>query len=488
MFEQPSFFRKHEINEVKRFIKQQNNALGYGFTKKLSHSHSSTPCHECQQLIDLDSTCIYIKRDNCTNLWHPQCFICTQCKKFLVNLIYFYKDGQLYCERHHSDLYKPRYIGCDLIIFSFESNKAEGHYRNMYQFFCFNCKICLNDERYIMRKRQLFCLNCFETMYLEYCDTCCERIEANQAQIIHESHQWHATKTCFCCYTCLIPLNNNDFLQDNGALFCSNKCALQIDNYSINAKLIEQRKIHQNRDIISTSFIYTNQHSKIFLTRSKNLKLQQQNILHERIKNQKGYLSNSIDIYYYNHNYQSPVCVQNQTSSNSIYSNEQKLNIIDNHSYELKKFYNDLNLEQIYHHDATLEIPRSSKFKSLFTSLTHSIHKLFFKSKIKNYPRVSQQTLIDQVPSNRFKSFHSNGIMSVISCPKSIRPLQFPYSSSLNDSSSLTKQYSIHLIDDEKEKKSKYLPIINYKSNSLCRSLSSSSSSSVHDNNQENFN
>ncbi|CAF1433205.1 unnamed protein product, partial [Adineta steineri] len=33
-----------EMNEVKRFIKQQNNALGYGSITKLSHSQSLTPC------------------------------------------------------------------------------------------------------------------------------------------------------------------------------------------------------------------------------------------------------------------------------------------------------------------------------------------------------------------------------------------------------------------------------------------------------------
>jgi len=45
MYEEPPFFRKHELNEVKRFIEQQNNAFGYGSTTKVSHSQSSTPCH-----------------------------------------------------------------------------------------------------------------------------------------------------------------------------------------------------------------------------------------------------------------------------------------------------------------------------------------------------------------------------------------------------------------------------------------------------------
>jgi hypothetical protein len=45
MFEQPPFSRKHEMNEVKTFIEQQNNAFDYGSTTKLSHSQSPAPCH-----------------------------------------------------------------------------------------------------------------------------------------------------------------------------------------------------------------------------------------------------------------------------------------------------------------------------------------------------------------------------------------------------------------------------------------------------------
>ncbi len=64
-------------------------------------------------MIDSGSICVFAERAGRTGLWHPQCFTCTQCKEFLVNLIYFYKDGQLYCGRHHAELYKPRCTACD---------------------------------------------------------------------------------------------------------------------------------------------------------------------------------------------------------------------------------------------------------------------------------------------------------------------------------------------------------------------------------------
>lgn len=68
---------------------------------------------QCQTIIDSGSICIYAERAGRNGFWHPQCFTCVQCKEFLVNLIYFHKDGLLYCGRHHAELYKPRCTACD---------------------------------------------------------------------------------------------------------------------------------------------------------------------------------------------------------------------------------------------------------------------------------------------------------------------------------------------------------------------------------------
>ncbi|CAF0811134.1 unnamed protein product [Adineta steineri] len=352
MYKQLAFFRKHEMNEVKRFIKQQNNAFGYGSITKVSHSQSPTPCRGCQQLIDLGSPCIYIKRsDDYTNLWHPQCFRCTQCKQFLVDLMYFYNDDQIYCERHHADLYKPRYTNCDQIMFRFQCIKIEDHDWNKYNFSCANCNERLDDDRYITRESQAFCSNCFETMYLNYCDTCCEHIEINQTKITRQSHQWHATQTCFCCYTCLIPLNNNnnDFLQDDGALFCSNECASKINNHPINAQLILQNIIRQHPDI-PTSYIHKNK---------------------------------------------SPAFVQHQTLFGFSCSKEQKRKIIKIHSRKSIKFDNDLNLEQTDCDCVSVELPRCST--SSFTLLP------YFTNCLKSFSSSGAMFLISR-PKSRITS------------------------------------------------------------------------------------
>ena len=45
--------------------------------------------------------------------WHPGCFVCSICNNLLVDLIYFFKEGAIYCGRHYAELYKPRCAACD---------------------------------------------------------------------------------------------------------------------------------------------------------------------------------------------------------------------------------------------------------------------------------------------------------------------------------------------------------------------------------------
>ena len=39
--------------------------------------------------------------------------MCAICNNLLVDLIYFFKEGAIYCGRHYAELYKPRCAACD---------------------------------------------------------------------------------------------------------------------------------------------------------------------------------------------------------------------------------------------------------------------------------------------------------------------------------------------------------------------------------------
>ena len=49
-------------------------------------------------------------KDKC---WHPNCFVCQTCEEMLVDLIYFFKDGKIYCGRHYGELTRVRCAACD---------------------------------------------------------------------------------------------------------------------------------------------------------------------------------------------------------------------------------------------------------------------------------------------------------------------------------------------------------------------------------------
>jgi hypothetical protein len=163
----------------------------------------------------------------------------------------------------------------------------------MDHFCCCNCQKRLGGERYVMRQSQPFCLNCFETMYAEYCDTCGERIETDQAQMAHESQHWHATDACFYCYTCRVPLHDRAFFPRYGALFCSNDCALQRHKRVHTTKLNQQRtKFEKSPDIIPTTHLPNNTHVRLVSTRTKSSHSTDNfRTIPSRSKEQGGYIS-----------------------------------------------------------------------------------------------------------------------------------------------------------------------------------------------------
>lgn len=61
----------------------------------------------------LGEPAVYAERAGYDKLWHPACFVCCTCKELLVDMIYFWKKGKLYCGRHYGDSEKPRCAGCD---------------------------------------------------------------------------------------------------------------------------------------------------------------------------------------------------------------------------------------------------------------------------------------------------------------------------------------------------------------------------------------
>ncbi|XP_060653255.1 LOW QUALITY PROTEIN: protein espinas [Drosophila nasuta] len=212
-----------ERKELRIFSAQRKReALGRGAVRLLSDER---PCKGCEEQLSGGDIVVFAQRLGAQLCWHPGCFVCSVCKELLVDLIYFQRDGNLYCGRHHAETQKPRCSACDEIIFSDECTEAEGRTWHMKHFACQECEHQLGGQRYIMRDGKPYCLGCFDTMFAEYCDYCGEVIGVDQGQMSHDGQHWHATDQCFSCCTCRCSLLGRPFLPRRGTIYCSIACS-----------------------------------------------------------------------------------------------------------------------------------------------------------------------------------------------------------------------------------------------------------------------
>ncbi|KAK6624430.1 hypothetical protein RUM44_011289 [Polyplax serrata] len=214
---------EEERKELRLFSAQRKReALGRGSARQLT---SNMSCDTCGEELSSGDMSVFASRAGSNTCWHPGCFSCHVCKELLVDLIYFYKEGKLYCGRHHAETLKPRCSACDEIILADECTEAEGRAWHMKHFACLECDRQLGGQRYIMRDGRPYCLHCFDAMFAEYCDSCGEPIGVDQGQMSHEGQHWHATESCFCCHTCRASLLGRPFLPRRGSIFCSIACS-----------------------------------------------------------------------------------------------------------------------------------------------------------------------------------------------------------------------------------------------------------------------
>lgn len=68
---------------------------------------------QCEEHIQVGDMAVFASRAEPNVCWHPACFICAVCRELLVDLIYFYREGKIYCGRHHAETLKPRCSACD---------------------------------------------------------------------------------------------------------------------------------------------------------------------------------------------------------------------------------------------------------------------------------------------------------------------------------------------------------------------------------------
>ncbi|XP_061679626.1 testin [Syngnathoides biaculeatus] len=184
----------------------------------------SFSCRHCAQPMLVGDPAVYAERAGYDKLWHPACFVCCTCQELLVDMIYFWKRGKLYCGRHYGDSEKPRCAGCDELIFCNEYTQAEGQNWHLKHFCCFDCDLILAGETYVMEQDKPVCTQCYMNNYAVKCAGCGEAVEPEAQRVSYGAHHWHAAPQCFKCSGCAKVLMGQRFMAAQGKLFCSVEC------------------------------------------------------------------------------------------------------------------------------------------------------------------------------------------------------------------------------------------------------------------------
>ncbi|KAL1239914.1 Prickle-like protein [Trichinella spiralis] len=211
-----------EEKELRIFSqRRKREALGRGTVQMLHRLlRRDMACRQCCQRFQIGEVAVFAHRLNSTTAWHPCCFVCHTCQELLIDLIYFHKDGNIYCGRHHAEILKPRCAACDEIIFADECIEAEGQSWHLNHFTCFECSVCLGGSRYVMRDSHPVCLPCYRTVYEQQCFACHQEIAETDARMSYGQRQWHANNSCFSCQTCGVPLLGRAFCSQTDGLYC----------------------------------------------------------------------------------------------------------------------------------------------------------------------------------------------------------------------------------------------------------------------------
>ncbi|XP_029910330.1 testin [Myripristis murdjan] len=203
-------------------------AMGIPGAQQAGLPLQSFSCHHCQQPMRQGEPAVYAERAGYDKLWHPACFVCCTCSELLVDMIYFWKKGKMYCGRHYGDSEKPRCGGCDELIFSNEYTQAEGQNWHLKHFCCFDCDCVLAGETYVMEKDKPVCKPCYMKNYAVKCATCQNPVEPEAQRVSYGEHHWHAEPQCFQCSGCSKCLIGQRFMAQQNFLFCSVECKKKI--------------------------------------------------------------------------------------------------------------------------------------------------------------------------------------------------------------------------------------------------------------------
>nr|XP_046262773.1 PDZ and LIM domain protein 7 isoform X5 [Scatophagus argus] len=149
--------------------------------------------------------------------WHPEEFMCSQCKVVLDEGGFFEERGSVYCTKCHDNRYAPNCAKCKKKI----TGEIMHALKMTYHVQCFKCAACktpIRNQAFYMEEGEPYCEKDYEKMFGTKCHGCDFKIDAGDRFLEALGYSWH--DTCFVCALCQINLEGKTFYSKKDKPLC----------------------------------------------------------------------------------------------------------------------------------------------------------------------------------------------------------------------------------------------------------------------------
>uniref|UniRef100_A0A8C2W820 Leupaxin n=2 Tax=Cyclopterus lumpus TaxID=8103 RepID=A0A8C2W820_CYCLU len=149
-------------------------------------------------------------------VWHPEHFVCVECKSELSTTGFFEREGRPYCDKDYHQLFSPRCAYCKgsivkNILTALDQSWHPDH------FFCTHCGDLFGSDGFLEKDGKPYCCKDFYQLFAPQCSGCGESVRENYLTAANGT--WHPE--CFVCADCLKPFTDGCFMELDGRPLCS---------------------------------------------------------------------------------------------------------------------------------------------------------------------------------------------------------------------------------------------------------------------------
>ncbi|KAK1798153.1 hypothetical protein P4O66_000647 [Electrophorus voltai] len=149
--------------------------------------------------------------------WHPEEFVCCQCRAMLDEGGFFEEQGSIYCTVCYDNRCAPKCAKCKKKI----TGEIMHALKMTYHVQCFVCAACkkpIRNQAFYMEEGEPYCERDYEKMFGTKCHGCDFKIDAGDRFLEALGYSWH--DTCFVCALCNINLEGKTFYSKKDKPLC----------------------------------------------------------------------------------------------------------------------------------------------------------------------------------------------------------------------------------------------------------------------------